>query len=275
MPDRRWRLWLCALCVCLVGCDTVQWTYNHARWLVVPKLKGVADFTDAQEKLIDAEFDKYMKWHRRTMMPAYATVLRQAATVLQQPISTSAVQQVRQAWSQAWVDTMAPTLEPAARVLTGLDAGQLPSLEQHFAEEDSDAAKDLAKKSRSERQKKRDHELLDKIDDWSGGLRASQRQALEMVAHTLPLRDDVQLADRRQLRAELLVKLRQKATPAQVAQFFSTWLAERRRRMDAETGPGWTAFLEAVVRTLDTPQKQRLAAKLTGYAQDCEALSRQ
>lgn len=268
----RWLVVLVVASLALGGCDAVQWTYNNARVLLLPKLKNLTDWTDAQKTQINQEFDRYMGWHRRTMLPAYAALLRKTSALLD-GATPQAIDANRQAWSQAWLQTMQPTVEPAARLLSALDARQLLELEKNFAEEDGDARKDLAKKTPAERQKKRDKELVERIDDWSGGLTDAQQQALSTAARAIPLRDEAMVTDRQKMRVELMILLRKKAGAGEVAKFFGAWFDQRRRKLDAETGPAWNGFLQTTVRVLDAGQRRAVQAKLAGYVQDCEELA--
>ncbi len=258
-----------------LGCSSLQFGYNHARWAIVPKLKQVTDFTDAQKSQIDVEFDKYMAWHRRKMLPDYARLLRQAAEGVAEEISPDLLKRQRTAWLDVWEATMRPALPPMAKVLGELDEKQITAMQTHFAEEDADARKDLAKKTKEERVKKRDEQTLDTLDDWAGGLSKAQRTALLPWVHKMPWRDEAWLDERKRMRDDLVTRLRVREPADKVIQAFQSWFVERRRRMDAEGGGAFDAFVRAAGKTLDASQREHLRQKLLGFANDCDELSRQ
>ena len=274
MSQRPLLIALALLVLTLVsGCGQLQFAYDHARWAMVPKLKKIADFNDTQRLAIEAEFDKYMAWHRKRMLPEYARLLRQAAGLLTEDVALAAIRAQRAAWLQAWEATIRPVNPPMAKVLVELNDAQLLSMQSNFAEEDADARKDLAKKSRDERLKQRDDKLLDLLDDWAGGLTDTQRMSLQPLVHKLPLREDAMLEDRKRMRADLLTRLRAHEAQANIEAVFQTWFIERRRTIDAQDGPLLDAFIHVANRTLSATQRAQVRQTLLGYAKDCEQLA--
>ncbi len=271
----RWIAVLVAVVALASGCNALQFGYNHARWAVVPKLKKVADFNSAQRAQIDQEFARYMDWHRRAMLPEYAKLLRQLAATVSAEIPAGALQAQRAAWLDAWEATMQPALAPMADVLGGLDDGQLASMQANFADEDADGRDELRKKTREERLKKRDAQVLDLLDEWAGGLTKPQRAALQPWVRKMPWQDERWLDERKQMRDDLLARLRAHEATDRIVAAFRAWFVDRRRRLDADGGPAFDAFMHAAARTLDGVQRQHVREKLLGYAKDCEVLARQ
>ncbi len=272
---RRWLLLLGMLATLLAGCDAVQFGYNHARWAIVPKLKKVADFNSAQRAQIDDAFASYMTWHRRAMLPNYAKLLRRLADGISAEIPPELLAAQRAAWLDVWDATMRPALPPMAQVLVSLDDAQLQSMQAHFAEEDADSRKELAKKTREERLQKRDDQVLDLLDDWAGGLRPAQRRELAPWVRKMPWQDEAWLEERKRMRDDLVAQLRARAGEAQIVAAFQGWFVGRRRQMDVAGGPPFDAFVRAAARTLDAEQRGHVRRKLLDYAKDCEVLARQ
>jgi hypothetical protein len=101
------------------GCSQIKFAYNHAHWLILPKLKSYTDFDKAQEEQIESEFMAYMAWHRKTMLPSYAKLLRRTARAVERPGSFDLAMAVslRTEFKLNFDQTIDPFLAGTARVL--------------------------------------------------------------------------------------------------------------------------------------------------------------
>src|SRR5690606_28205215 len=71
----------------LSGCSSLKLMYSFADDLVERQVNRYVDLDRDQARLVDRSLDRYFEWHRRNMLPRYASFLREVAAEHREPAS--------------------------------------------------------------------------------------------------------------------------------------------------------------------------------------------
>jgi hypothetical protein len=270
------------LVLCLVvlsGCRLTQLVYNNAEWLLLREADKTICPGSPQRSALRQALRDFLRWHRRSELPAYAALLRRVARGLEQPVTHELVRattlEVEQAWSRAARRAARPLVE------LGLSLGKREAscLTASLARgrRDSDAELAASPEAYAARERRK---AAERIEPWVGELSAAQR---ELLARSLPARADAAAAARaRYLKGLRLAVAIASPDAARKRRWLQAWVSDPYALYSAEERALVKRFgarnrdrLLALAQTLSTAQRSRLARKLGEYASDFEALARQ
>ena len=71
------RIFVLTLCLILAGCDSTQFLYNRADWLLGRQANRYLNLDDSQKSYVKLELNHLFDWHRRTQLICYADLIDQ------------------------------------------------------------------------------------------------------------------------------------------------------------------------------------------------------
>jgi hypothetical protein len=262
------------------GCSVVTVGYNHADWILRYWINDYTSFTDQQREEIRRDIDDYLRWHRRHALPEYATFLRDlSARIDHDALSTEDVIHVTSEMSRLYRLTMAPSIRPAAHILSTLDSHQIEELRDTLAKKNRELKKELLSGSEQEILDKRADNHIRFIESLAGNLSSTQKEQVREMSLHLPFVTGDYLEQREAKQATLISLLNSHAGEEQIAASLSQWIDAPQASTSAQEQQTLEAYDNAmnkmIVRIfgLLTPnQKAHLHEKISGYLDDIQQL---
>lgn len=204
------RRWLClALAACLLaGCSAVRLGYSNGETVAYWWLNSYVDLEAEQQPMVRRHLDNLFAWHRKTQLPDYARILKQAQQQLQDNVS--------QADALAYVDIARKrglaVFERALPELTdlalSLDPQQIEHLEKKFSANNEKYRREYLRGDLEYRQQYRFRKFLKQAEYWMGGFSGEQEAQLRRMSDARPLDNELELAARMQRQDAMIALLR-------------------------------------------------------------------
>lgn len=266
----------------LSGCSIIAIGYNYTDAYLRYSINSYATFNDEQKVIIKKEVDEYMLWHRQKMLPEYVRFLR----ALQATVQSGAVltkedtARFRSGLRSLYVNTVQPTVLPAAKVLSGISPQQMDELAESFARENSrQREKDLGG-SLLEQRRKRAERTIDFFENLVGEFSAGQKDKIREMSYNLPLTTAIYLQQREDNQARLLELLKSNRSEEEIARFLSVWLLTPELSRSHEVQQTMLAFenaydemLENIYHILTVQQRKTLLKSIVKYIDIFQDLS--
>lgn len=174
-----------ALCLVLSGCDSTQFFYNRAHWLLAYRADHYLDLNAEQKPNVKREINRWLDWHRRSQLICYAELIGQFEARSQNAMSNADLDWL-EAESIVYYQTLLDkAFDPAAIILSKLDSDQIDHLEKRLRKEHVKLAREL-KSDRQRRLRHRDKKTLASIKQWFGKLSHAQIVWLSKYNQSLP-----------------------------------------------------------------------------------------
>ncbi len=262
------------------GCSRVTFGYNHADWILRYWINGYTSFTDQQHQEIRRDIDDYLRWHRQYALPEYAAFLRHLSTQIDHGVlSTEDVIRVTSEMSRLYRLTMAPSIRPAAHILSTLDSRQIEDLRDTLTKKNRELRKELLSGSEQELLDKRADNHIHFIEALVGNLSSSQKKQIREMSLHIPFITGDYIEQREAKQATLISLLISHAGEEQIAALLSQWInapqaptsAQEQQALEAYDG----AMNEMIVRIfqlLTADQKDHLQKKISSYIDDIQQL---
>lgn len=275
------RAWLTAgLALALAGCSTVRLAYNHFDWIADWIVGDYVEWSDSQQGLFDARFDALWRWHRDTQLPAYARDLRELAAALDRPLSREQVEDYLGRANRHWRRTLDQALPPTTELLKSLSDAQVETLLARIEREQREAVRKERKRTPEEARRKMARDMQRQTRRWVGALSDAQAQRIAAWAdqrNTAPAaRWDAYsqawlraFGEALHARAapDFVTRLKSLLTDPQLAGF------EDLKTAAAADREQWISLMLDLDGSLDARQRRHLQSRLTGLAEDFEALA--
>ena len=271
-------LLLCGLTLLLQACSTTRLGYDHLDTVMRWVLTDYVDLEQPQDRIWQREFPALWDWHRHTQLPLYAADLRQLAGQARQgPLSYEQLHQVSERITTHWHTTIEHILPAFAALNASFGDEQVAELVKNIGAK-------IDKKGRK-RHKYSDHERRERLTDetdsllrkWLGSVEEPQKKLVAQWVAQTPLIGPRDTADQHQLLDQYAALLQHRHEPGLETGLHALILrpddpnappsrnpAERERRLH---------LLADISATLNQEQRDHLADKLNGYAEDFEVLA--
>ena len=226
--------------------------------------------------MLKVEALDYMRWHRKTMLPAYAAACRKLALGFRGGEAASAnVDASMLLLNSLYAQTLGPLAKPAAGILAHLRAPQIEFLAKALEKDQAEKRKQYladpeeAKQARAKR-------ALDYVGEFAGSLSQAQKDKIASLTLALHVPVDAWLADREQRGQELLALLKAKKGAPEIEAFLRAWWLHGR---DSKPDPTRVdpvelkAYFLGVMEVLTPEQREHAAKKLEEYAENFEELA--
>ena len=256
------------------------YVYRAADTLLLSRVDSYLNLNAEQEALTRQKLKRLHTWHRRTELPAYATLFQQIAEKSRDGLDEKEVDwifsQTRRFERRIYEGTRRDTVE----VLLTLTAGQIDHLDLQLKKSNNDLAREVGLPA-SRRQEKRLEKAIENAEDWVGDLSAEQKRRVALLVADMPDTAHLRLRYRKERQREFVALLRKKPTAAEL----DTWLKTRfgyepaalpdyYRGPVARSARAYRKFVLELDRILTSEQRRTAKERLLGLAADFQSWSR-
>ena len=274
----------------LTACGLVRMAYETAPNLTYWWIDGYVDVSGEQTPKLREGIDRWFAWHRRTQLPAYATLLARAQREIVEPITPAAMC----AWAaeaEKQLDTALEAAVPAAaELMLTLTPEQLQHMERRFAKGNDEMRADFLQADAAERKAKALERTAKRFENLYGRLDDAQRERLAALLAKSSFDAERWAAERRLRQREMLQVLTtvsaagraggDRPAALQQAQAAARGLIERTTRSPRADYRTYqqrlvqdNCTLSAAMHNAMSPaQRQAARAKLKGWEDDLRAL---
>jgi hypothetical protein len=274
------RALLAAAALLLAACSTgVRLGYNYADTLLQYTLDGYVGLTAEQEQLVKQRSGELVAWHRSTQLRDYATLIDDARTRLQRPVSADDVLTFNRAVTER-VATLGERASPdLAQLALTLTPEQLGRMQKKLASDNSKARRELVQFAGRESLDERVTKYAERAEFWFGSLNRTQRELVRASLEKRPAAATWWIEERERRQRELLAVLQRIRAEQPSVESATAWLrayfaqlqspadGERRRQIELFR-QGNAELIAQLVNSATPEQKATLSRKLAGFAED-------
>lgn len=279
------RLALLGVVLLVAACSSLKLGYNHADTLLLYSLDSYLSLDDQQERLAGERVRELLQWHRATQLAGYTQLLADAQRALAGHVRADEVIGLqRQVYARLALisDHAAPDLAALARTLT---AAQIDHLAGKLARETSKARRELVRfAGAADPLANRMRRYSERIEWWFGSINPEQAQILRAELAARPDGEAWWMDERERRHAELVALLQwvhdERPAAAEAASRIRAYFAQldapadaARRAALAEYRRANAELIARLVNAATPSQREALAKKLRGYAEDLTALA--
>lgn len=268
----------------LAACSSIRLGYNNADTLLLYSLNSYFDLDARQEGLARERVQALLAWHRSTQLSSYAQFLADERRRIDGHVSAADVTRLQQQMNAKLVTIGERAAPDVAALALTLAPAQIQRCADKLAKDASKARRELASISGKALPEDRIKRLVERAESWFGSLTDEQEAMVRAAVAARPASERWWVDERERRQNDFVRLLRriqqEKPTPGTAER----WLREYLAQLDAPSDPERRAALtelrqanaELVARLINsaTPaQRQTLAKKLRGYAEDFVALA--
>lgn len=265
-----------AAAVVLTGCSTARFAYENADTYVRWKVASYVDLEGAAAEELDDRIDEFHAWHRKTELPKYVRLAREASRRFADGLSREdAVWGYDSVRVQAR-ESLRKAAELAAPLLDRLTPEQLAQIERRLAEDNRQFYRTNLRGSERERRNRRARIMTERLEDWVGKLTQAQAERVREFVERSPAIDELRDRDRKRLQREVIAILRARSAQKNLPDHVAHWERNREPAFSAVLDTWreqYFTFLVDLDRMLTPEQRARVLATLRRYTEDFEALS--
>lgn len=179
------KICVLALCFILTGCDSTQFFYNRANWLLSYQADRYFDLNRIQTTSVNQAINHWLSWHRRTQLTCYAELIGQFETRARTDLTSADVTWLETELKRHYKAVITSAAAPAAHVLSDLDTDQISHLEKRLAKDHAKLAKQL-RFSHERRLNRRAKKTAAGVEKWFGHLSRAQVAWIKKRSKALP-----------------------------------------------------------------------------------------
>lgn len=179
------KICVLALCVILTGCDSTQFFYNRANWLLSYQADRYFDLNKIQTTSVNQAINHWLSWHRRTQLTCYAELIGQFETRARTDLTGADVTWLEAELKGHYETVITSAAAPAAHVLSSLDTDQINHLEKRLAKDHRKLARQL-RFSHERRLHRRAKKTVAGVEKWFGNLSRAQVAWIKKRSKALP-----------------------------------------------------------------------------------------
>ncbi len=274
------RLYLPLVLLLTAGCSRIKTAYTWLDWVLERQAHQYLDLTREQSDAAEKAIDSYLAWHRSTMLPRYAQLLRvEAASVRAVPIDRAHFDRANTELRALYEQTMGGVIELMADLLVDQAPEQIEHLDDALAERHRELVEESQEDDRLEETQE---DYVDMFEDLVGDLSPGQKAALFDRVGATHGKPGPWLQERARRNAAMLARLRAGAGRDEIAGLLRTWWMGEVDPATPATYEGYrrqfTNQMETLIfellASLDPTQREHLARRLDEVASDFEDLAR-
>ncbi|MDR9452473.1 MAG: DUF6279 family lipoprotein [Wenzhouxiangella sp.] len=269
-----------AILVLTIGC-TVQLAYMNLDRLVIRWVDDKVDLNAEQKRLVRRALDDNLSWHCADHLPQYAAMLNSLGDDLNDDrIDVATMVSYSEQVTQFGQELIEVSIEPATQLLASLDERQVEHLFLSFEESNEELLERLGEADVEKTQTDRAERMTRRLSRFMGRLNRQQLARLSQWSVDYQPIDGHQLAYAHQWQTQLKEALALRHDqPDEFAQSIAVlfeptrgWDDSYRQAVEANQALTFEAIADVLNLATDR-QKDRLMAKLGGYASDFDALT--
>ena len=272
------------------ACSIVRVGYEAIPWYAFWQLDRYWALDSAQAAYGQDSIEELLRWHRRSELPEYARWLRRINERIQAPIDLAEAMSWRRAMNGFWTRAVHRIAPELTEIVVTLRTEQVEQMKKRMASENDDYRKEYLPEDLSERQTRRIKRIEERIEYYLGGITDRQREIVRQMAALMPRNELVWLQERLARQHDLTALLDRLRRPGQtlsdverqeasrqVTDFLlSVWEPQdpRRRQSLEEALKASDEITMAVLNVATPAQRTALSRRLSGWANELEALAR-
>lgn len=273
---------LAVILLCCAGCSAMRLSYDHADLYLRYKINDYTSFDRQQKDEIRREVDAYMYWHRRNALPDYIALLKEVYRVVERdaPLKAEDVTRVRAEYAKLYRKTVAPTIRPAAHMLSTLDSRQIEELGKTYARKNRKQKDELLYGSEPKNLTMRAERNIDLVETLVGRLSDDQGEKIRQISMRMPFVAKYYIEVREANQARLIALLKNKAGEEKIAEFLSSWMLTPEANRTPQQQEAIQSYENAmddmtaqIYGLLTDRQKGRLREKILTYIDDFQYLT--
>lgn len=274
------------VCLALGACTAFRLVYGQIDHVIFLTLDRYLDVNAGYEIRLKERIARYVDWHRRTQLPAYAQILRDAAERLHGPVGKAEVVAFNERVYERLRVMALRAVPDFADLALSLTPENLRHLEKKFAESNEQFRKEHVAGSEETLRRRRFEKSLESYEDWFGRLDGTQRERLREKMQGQPLHGALRYEERLRRQRELLALLARVQKERPEAKTVEAWMRDYAYRFEHPPTTEQRAQVDAMIDTaaenirfviaMATPE-QRAAARrrIQGYLDDIRQLTEQ
>jgi hypothetical protein len=270
---------LVLMALLLSACNTSEFLYNRADWLIARQVGNYVDMTSTQRQRLDGLLDELLNWHRASEIPRYADYLDNLRADVAGDLSAEHIERRLDEGYVLWQRLMREVKPGMLDLLQSLHGGQVEQLLANVDAEQRRPEVDPHDDQAVARERAENFERS--LRRWLGRLNDEQRHLVKQWAaaqhNTYPLAIEHQRQWRDRLAEALERRHHREALAEAVDELFlnpgDLWSEEYRRQL-AENRRRTAELLAELHGRLEDHQQRRLLRRLEGYRDDFERIAR-
>jgi hypothetical protein len=205
-----------ALCIVLAGCDSTQFLYNRAHWLLGYQADRYLDLDQVQTVSVNQKLNHWLNWHRRTQLICYAELIIQFETRARTTLTRADIIWLESELKLYYEAAIFSATPPIAQILGDLNSEQIDHLEKRLAKDHAKLARQVRTDDES-RLQRRAKKTVGGLKKWFGHLSRTQVAWIEQHSMALPDTYASWLEYREQRDGSLIDLLRANTDPQTIA----------------------------------------------------------
>ncbi len=263
----------------MVGCNKLKLGYEYADWLVIYSVEDNFDLDKAQRAHLKEDVADYFRWHRKDMLPVYATMLEWVADSLKTGLRMGEIDTGYARYLDLRKRTLAPVVDKAVGLLRSLTPEEMDAWLEKQNKKNQKIARDFSGGD-DEKYDRRAEKIIDELEDWTGRLAPVQKEKIKVLSRTLPWNGQLWLETRQKGVQILLEKLRRHAPENELREYVSAYYLdpdifrspEYRTRLK-EYDVRMKSMILVIHNFLTPDQRKRFIAEVEKVAHDFRSLS--
>ena len=244
---RTLLLTLLATLVILPGCSAIQLAYGTAPFLIKRYVDSYLALDSDQLTQWEPRLTAMLDTHRVTELPQLAGFFEAFYKASSEGFNANNARCLTSAFVDLYRRHARLAVGAAAPLLAQLTPAQVRGLDANFAAQYAKARNRPELRDSARQVRKRTGRYIERIEEWTGPLRASQRALVEEVSAPMPDTTVAVLEYRTQKRNELIRLLRARADEAALRDFLTAWLVDYR-----DLTPALVSAEEQLGKTVET-----------------------
>ena len=265
----------------LSGCNKIGLVYEYADKLVLYNVEDNFDLDKPQRARLKEDVAAYFQWHRKQLLPEYASFLAYVADSLRDGLRSVEIDSGYRRYKALYRATMEPVTDKSLTLLEGLSPEQIDAWIEKQHKKNQKLRKDFSG-SLQERLDHRYKKIVDEMEDWTGRLTKEQKARIKVLNGTLPWNGGLWLDLKEQVQEHLAGMLKQKASAADVRGYLASYYpatdslrSDEFRIKNKEFEKRLCTLIYMIHNTLSTEQKRHFIQQVEKLAQDFRAMSQQ
>lgn len=276
MGPLRHAIVVAALAALLAACSSVtRLAYNNAAFVATWMVDDWFDLQDGQGDWVRGRFAQLLAWHRASELPACERLLQDTAARAATRVGADDARRIYREMRALYHRSLRQGIPDMADFLLQLHPEQVEHLERKFAEDNARTARKILKGAPRERRDAAAKRYLERIEDWTGALSATQREQVRSRVEAMQDIADEWMDDRRLRQAKMLDLIRSRPSREAMIAALTRILVDtdswRRPEYVAKIrarDEGIFAMIAALDATLTAEQRAKVIKRLAGYAAD-------
>ncbi len=190
------------ICIFISACST-RLAYDYLDWILEWYVADLVNLTEDQEWQLNDAVTKALDWHRKQQLPVYTQSLEELSEAINNGLSVEILQQLYIDQETAWRELKLHAAPLMAKLFSTMNDNQIKQLLANLEDRNQELEEDYVNKPHDERIKQRTERMVDRIENWTGTLNATQVHLIEEWSRQIKPISSQWIANRRDWQSKL------------------------------------------------------------------------